>query len=92
MFEQYKLKKYAKNMVGFAYLRMDTTPYAKFEIYLVVKKDNEYKFIKFKKFDVGLLSVKEMEEDLLEKGYHPLPYYFRKNNVIDMNKALKLKK
>ena len=65
-------------MVGFAYLRMDTTPYAKFEIYLVVKKDNEYKFIKFKKFDVGLFSVKEMEEDLLEKGYHPLPYYFRK--------------
>lgn len=48
-----------------------------FQTFLVIKNDDEYQFIKFKKYKNASLSETEKEERrLLKQGYQPLSYYF----------------
>lgn len=92
MFEQYKLNKYNKKIIGFAYYRYKIGSYYEFQIFLVVKDDDEYKFVKFKRYKVYEDEEKGEIKKLLSQGYQPLSYYFDKSTKRDKAKSLNLKR
>lgn len=82
MFEQSKLKKYSKYIVGFAYdyFLCDLGSFG-MQTYLVLYKDNNYSFIKFRTFRAA--TIKEFN-CLINHDYHHLSYWAAFNNKDDI--------
>lgn len=82
MFEQYKLNKYKECLVGMAY-EFYRNPKSAYEYhiqtYLVIQKNGEYSYIKFRKSEnYTFLENERMIDSLEAVGYKPLSYYIEK--------------
>lgn len=81
MFEQYKLNKYKECLVGMAYEFYNPKSACEYHIqtYLVIQKNGEYSYIKFRKSKNYTFSeTLEMLDSLEAVGYKPLSYYIEK--------------
>ncbi len=87
MFEGYKLNKYFNCMVGFAYEfgEEEKTSKLTMQLYLVIKRDGEYKFIDYKKFNYYTFDMLYSIAD--EYQAQPISYYVGYN----LGKQLKKK-
>ena len=86
MFGQFKLNKYKKYIVGFAYdYFLADFGYAGMRTYIVIYKDDVYSFVKFRTFYAENVSQFKF---IIEQGYQPLSYWAKLNEKNDKTKNL----
>lgn len=81
MFEQYKLNKYQKYIKAFAYdaVRLENDYYI--QSYIVLKKNNDYKYVKFTKMKVYRSDYEVTIKTLKANGYRPLAEFIKENQL-----------
>jgi len=86
MFGQFKLNKYKKYIVGFAYdYFLADFGNVGMRTYIVIYKNSIYSFIKFRTFTAENV---EQFRFIIEQGYKPLCYWSYLNNKNDKTKNL----
>lgn len=94
MFEKYKLNKYFNCMVGFAYEETNIKRKGRYgnvkrtvQTYIVISNGNEFKFIKYRKYNCDTYTYEDVVDNLIEMDAMPVRAWLN-----DRDKVKTLKK